>query len=155
MEGRTGLSLASGQREALGLAVRSKLLVITCGPGVGKTTVVNSILQVLRAKGVAVALCAPTGRAARRLSDSTGMEARTIHRLLETDPKTDGFKRNEERPLGCALLVVDETSMVDVPLTRALLRALPDEGGGGVPPPAHGLPKRAILYEPSFNLRYT
>ena len=127
VEGRTGLSLAPSQREALALATRSKVLVITGGPGVGKTTLVNSVLRVLRAKGVEVALCAPTGRAAKRLSDSTGMEARTIHRLLETDPKTGGFKRTEERPLDCQLLVVDETSMVDVPLMRALLRALPDE----------------------------
>jgi exodeoxyribonuclease V alpha subunit len=127
VEGRTGLSLAPSQREAFRLALRAKVLVITGGPGVGKTTLVNSILQVLRAKGVQVALCAPTGRAAKRLMDSTGLEARTIHRLLETDPKTGGFKRNEERPLECQLLVVDETSMVDVPLMRALLRALPDE----------------------------
>ena len=109
------------------LALRSKVLVITGGPGVGKTTLVNSILTVLRAKGVEVALCAPTGRAAKRLSESTGLEARTIHRLLETDPKTGGFKRGEEHPLDCDLLVVDEASMVDVPLMRSLLQALPDQ----------------------------
>jgi exodeoxyribonuclease V alpha subunit len=105
------------------LAKRAKVLVITGGPGLGKTTLVNSILQILRAKNVQVALCAPTGRATKRLTDSTGLQARTIHRLLETDPKTGGFKRNEEHPLECQLLVVDETSMVDVPLMRALLRA--------------------------------
>lgn len=127
VERKTSLSLAPSQREALGLALRSKVLVITSGPGGSKTTLVNSILQVLRAKGVQVALCAPTGRAAKRLTDSTGLEARTIHRLLETDPKTGEFKRNEERPLECQLLVVDEISMVDVPLMRALLRALPNE----------------------------
>ena len=92
----------------------------------GKTTLVNTILKVLAAKGVSIALAAPTGRAANRLTDSTGLEARTIHRLLETDPKTGGFKRNEQHPLGCDLLVIDETSMVDVPLMRALLRALPE-----------------------------
>src|SRR5205823_9402935 len=71
------------------------------------------------------ALCAPTGRAANRLSESTALEAKTIHRLLETDPRTGAFRRTEEAPLDCDLLVVDETSMVDVPLMRALLRALP------------------------------
>ncbi|SDB74123.1 SF1B family DNA helicase RecD2 [Belnapia rosea] len=126
VEGRTGLALATSQREALRLALASKVLVITGGPGVGKTTLVNSILQVLRAKGVEVALCAPTGRAAKRLTESTSLEARTIHRLLESDPKTGGFKRDEMNPLACELLVVDETSMVDVPLMRALLRALPN-----------------------------
>ena len=126
VEGRTGLALAPSQRAALQLALRSKLLVITGGPGVGKTTLVNSILTVLRAKGVEVALCAPTGRAAKRLAESTGLEARTVHRLLETDPKTGGFKRGEEHPLECDLLVVDESSMVDVLLMRSLLRALPD-----------------------------
>ena len=127
VEGRTGLALAPSQREALQLALASKALVITGGPGVGKTTLVNSILQVLRAKGMEVALCAPTGRAAKRLSESTKLEARTIHRLLETDPKTGGFKRDDTNPLACELLVVDETSMVDVPLMRALLKALPTE----------------------------
>ncbi|MCW8088231.1 SF1B family DNA helicase RecD2 [Sabulicella glaciei] len=127
VEARTGLSLAESQREALRLALASKVLVITGGPGVGKTTLVNSILQVIRAKAVDVAVCAPTGRAAKRLSESTGLEARTIHRLLESDPKTGGFKRDEVTPLACELLVVDETSMVDVPLMRALLKALPDD----------------------------
>jgi exodeoxyribonuclease V alpha subunit len=127
VESRTGLALAQSQKQALRLALGSKVLVITGGPGVGKTTLVNAILTVLRAKQVDVALCAPTGRAAKRLSESTGLEAKTIHRLLEADPKTGGFRRGEQHPLECDLLVVDETSMVDVLLMRSLLQALPDE----------------------------
>src|SRR5712692_9253856 len=102
-------------------------MVITGGPGVGKTTLVNSLLRILRAKSVEVALCAPTGRAAKRLSESTGLEAKTIHRLLEADPASGGFRRDESMPLDCDLLVIDETSMVDVPLMRAVLRALPEK----------------------------
>ncbi|HWX28740.1 MAG TPA: AAA family ATPase, partial [Steroidobacteraceae bacterium] len=126
VEQRTKLVLAESQREAVRVALASKVLVITGGPGVGKTTLVNSILKILLAKTVRIALCAPTGRAAKRLSESTGIEAKTIHRLLETDPRTGTFRRNEDEPLDCDLPVVDETSMVDVPLMRAVLRALPE-----------------------------
>jgi exodeoxyribonuclease V alpha subunit len=101
--------------------------VITGGPGVGKTTIVNSILRILAAKAVRLLLCAPTGRAAKRMSEATGLEARTIHRLLEFYPKAFGFKRNAENPLECDLLVVDESSMVDVSLMQSLLKALPDD----------------------------
>ena len=127
VETKAGVTLAESQRAALELALLSKVLVITGGPGVGKTTLINAILKVLAAKGVEIALAAPTGRAAKRLSESTGREAKTIHRLLEVDPRTGSFKRNEEKPLACDLLVVDETSMVDVPLMHALLRAVPDD----------------------------
>ena len=92
-----------------------------------KTMIVNAILRILSAKGVDILLCAPTGRAAKRMSEATGFEAKTIHRLLEVDPRTGGFKRDGENPLDCGLLVVDETPMVDVPLMRSLLAAVPDE----------------------------
>ena len=127
VERKTGLVLAESQREAVTLALRSKLLVITGGPGVGKTTLLNAILRILRAKGARVALAAPTGRAAKRLAESTGLEARTIHRLLEINPATGQFRRDAANPLPCDLLVLDEASMVDVPLARALLRAVPEQ----------------------------
>jgi exodeoxyribonuclease V alpha subunit len=124
VEQRTGLALAPEQKEAVRRALGAKAMVITGGPGVGKTTIVNAILRILGAKGATLMLCAPTGRAARRMSEATGMEARTIHRLLEVDPILGGFRRGRDNPLDCDLLVVDETSMVDVRLMQALLRAV-------------------------------
>ncbi len=126
VETKAGITLAASQREAVQLALTTKVLIITGGPGVGKTTLVNSILKILSVKGVRLALAAPTGRAAKRLSDSTGLEAKTIHRLLEVDPMHGGFRRREDHTLDCDLFVVDETSMIDVPLMHALLKAVPD-----------------------------
>jgi exodeoxyribonuclease V alpha subunit len=124
VEHKLDITLADSQKAAVRLALSSKLLVITGGPGVGKTTLVSSILTILRAKQVKALLCAPTGRAAKRLSESTGLEAKTIHRLLEVDPQTGQFKRNLDSPLDCDLLVADECSMIDVPLANQLLRAV-------------------------------
>jgi exodeoxyribonuclease V alpha subunit len=125
VEERLGLTLAPSQKQAIEKTLHSKVMVITGGPGVGKTTLVNSILHILNAKHLNLALCAPTGRAAKRLSESTGLEAKTIHRLLEVNPQAGGFNKNADNPLGCDLLVVDEVSMVDVPLMASLLKALP------------------------------
>ena len=126
VERRVGLELAPSQIGAIRLALASKVLVVTGGPGVGKTTIVNAILRILAAKGARLLLCAPTGRAARRMTETSGFEARTIHRLLEVDPASGGFRRDAEHPVDCDLLVVDETSMVDVPLMHALVKAVPD-----------------------------
>ena len=126
VEKHIGLSLAESQVAAIRLALKSKVMVMTGGPGVGKTTVVRGILRILAAKGTDLLLCAPTGRAAKRMTEATGFEAKTIHRLLEVDPKSGGFKRSEDNPLDCDVLVVDEASMVDVMLMQALLRVLPD-----------------------------
>ena len=127
VEQRLGLQLAASQKQAVEQALASKVLVITGGPGVGKTTLINAILQILAAKKLRILLCAPTGRAAKRMAEATGLEAKTIHRLLEFDPASYGFRRNTDLPLGCDLLVVDETSMVDVPLMASLLAAIPPE----------------------------
>jgi exodeoxyribonuclease V alpha subunit len=125
VEKHIGLSLAESQVAAIRLALVSKVLVMTGGPGVGKTTIVKAILRILAAKGTSLLLCAPTGRAAKRMTEATGFEAKTIHRLLEVDPKTGAFKRGDDNPLDCELLVIDETSMVDVLLMQALLKAVP------------------------------
>lgn len=126
VEEKTGLTLAESQKDAVRSALAAKVTVITGGPGVGKTTLVNAILRILAAKRVDLLLCAPTGRAAKRMTETTGREAKTIHRLLQVDPKNGSFKRNEENTLDCELLVIDETSMVDVPLMSALLKAVPN-----------------------------
>jgi exodeoxyribonuclease V alpha subunit len=127
VEKRIGFALAESQVAAIRLALASKALVMTGGPGVGKTTIVKAILRILAAKGIQLLLCAPTGRAAKRMTEATGYEAKTIHRLLEVDPRSGGFKRGDDNPLDCDLLVIDEASMVDVVLMQALMKAVPDK----------------------------
>lgn len=111
------------QKEAIMMAVKSKFMVLTGGPGTGKTTTTLAIIQAFQALGGKVLLAAPTGRAAKRMSETTGMEAKTIHRLLEYKP-TDGYVRNEDNPLDCDVLIIDETSMVDIILMYNLLKAV-------------------------------
>jgi len=123
-EGTLGITFAAGQREAIRRAVAQKVSIITGGPGTGKTTIVRAIVAIFRKLDKKVLLCAPTGRAAKRLGEATGSRAKTIHRLLRWNPSAGMFDFNEDNPLDCDLLIVDEMSMVDIRLLVHLLRAL-------------------------------
>lgn len=121
---QTGVEYDEVQAEAIREAVSSKVMVLTGGPGTGKTTTTQGIIAALKAMGLRILLAAPTGRAAKRMSEATGMEAKTIHRLLEYNPK-DGYKRNDDNPLEGDVLIVDECSMIDLLLMNNLMKAIP------------------------------
>ena len=122
---RLNFTLAVNQVKAIRCALQEKVTVITGGPGTGKTTIINAVLKIFRKMRVGVLLAAPTGRAAKRLSEAAGHEARTIHRMLEYSLKKGGFQRNVDRPLDCDALVIDEVSMIDTILMYNLLNAVP------------------------------
>lgn len=124
-----GINLSDKQRAAVQVMLQNKVAVLQGGPGVGKTTITRSMLQAVQHAGIRVALCAPTGKAAKRLGEATGVGASTIHRLLEVDPRSAGFKHHEKNPLPMDLVIVDEASMVDIQLMAALLRAVGDGAG--------------------------
>lgn len=127
VQGELGITLSEKQKEAVTAALDEKALVITGGPGVGKTTVINSIIKIFERYAQKPLLAAPTGRAAKRMAELTGHKAKTIHRLLEWSPHEGAFRRNEGLPLSGDLIVIDEASMVDTVLMYHLLRAVPSE----------------------------
>ncbi len=127
VESKNNISLSASQKQAVIAAFTNKILIITGGPGVGKTTIVNCIIQILAQKNIHIALTAPTGRAAKRLTETTKLEAKTIHRLLEFDPKINNFKKNKDNKLDLDLLIVDESSMIDIILMNKLIHALPSQ----------------------------
>ncbi|OQW98908.1 MAG: recombinase RecD, partial [Desulfobacteraceae bacterium A6] len=121
------ITLAGKQVEAVRSALEEKVLVITGGPGTGKTTIINVILKIFKRLKMKILLAAPTGRAAKRMSEATGFGAKTIHRMLEYNPEKGGFQRDEKNPLECNLLIVDEASMIDTLLMFSMLKAVPPE----------------------------
>ncbi len=127
LEERENIELAGGQRAALAHALTAKVMVLTGGPGTGKTTLLRGVVEILSRKKLEIQLAAPTGRAAKRLSEATGQEAKTIHRLLEWKPDEHRFLRGPDLPLAADLLVIDEASMLDTQLAFQLLSALKDE----------------------------
>ncbi|NRA73253.1 MAG: ATP-dependent RecD-like DNA helicase [Rickettsiales bacterium] len=129
VEDKLSISMDDSQKEAIRSVIVSKVTIITGGPGTGKTTILDAILKILRAKKFRIKLCAPTGRAAKRLSESTKLDAYTIHRLLKYDPSTYQFTYNHNNLLDCDCLVVDESSMIDVQLMYNLLNAIPEKSG--------------------------
>lgn len=125
VEKRNNINLAPSQREAIEAVLQNKITVITGGPGVGKTTIINCIIPILAREGMTVLLGAPTGRAAKRLEETTRHKAQTIHRLLKWNPATSSFMHNADQQLECDALIIDETSMMDITLMRDLLLAVP------------------------------
>ncbi|MHB8109132.1 MAG: SF1B family DNA helicase RecD2 [Syntrophorhabdaceae bacterium] len=129
IESEQKISFSEKQGQAILASIKEKILVITGGPGTGKTTIINGVIKVAQSPGQKVVLAAPTGRAAKRMTETTGCEAKTIHRLLEYNPQDlasgSGFKRDESNPLNADLVIIDEASMIDVPLMYHLLKAIP------------------------------
>jgi len=125
VQGQLSITLAKNQLKAIECCLKNKISVITGGPGTGKTTIINAILTILSKVKIKIMLAAPTGRAAKRILESSGYEAKTIHRMLEYSFQKGGFQKDEKNPLGCDLLIIDEASMIDTTLMYYLLKAIP------------------------------
>lgn len=126
IEAHSDIHLASSQKQAISAVLQSKLSIVTGGPGVGKTTIISGLVRFIKQKKCTVKLCAPTGRAAKRMNESIGLLATTIHRLLAFSPENFSFQYNQDNPLALDVLIIDETSMVDIVLFNHLLKAIPD-----------------------------
>ena len=124
---KAGFNFAEQQVEAVKQALYSKISILTGGPGTGKTTILRALVAILRAKKTKILLAAPTGRAARRMAESCSYFAQTVHRLLKFDPSKGGFSHNEQNPLICDFVIMDEASMLDLRLAAALIRSLPSK----------------------------
>jgi len=125
VQGQLAVTLADTQVAAVACAIENKAMIITGGPGTGKTTIINAVLKIFAKLKTRIMLAAPTGRAAKRMNETTGFEAKTIHRMLEFSPQQGGFQRNEDKPLDCDVLIIDEASMIDTVLMYHLLKAIP------------------------------
>jgi exodeoxyribonuclease V alpha subunit len=126
VEAKIGIQLSESQFQAVVTVLKNKVSIITGGPGVGKTTIVNTVIKIIRAKSLKIALCAPTGRAAKRLSETTGLQAKTIHRLLQFNPSNYAFVYDDKQPLPFDVIIIDESSMMDILLFNHLLKAIPN-----------------------------
>ncbi|MBF0226966.1 MAG: ATP-dependent RecD-like DNA helicase [Desulfobacterales bacterium] len=125
VQSKLSIVLAEKQKQAIQTAIQNKIVVITGGPGTGKTTIINAILKIFSQLTPNILLAAPTGRAAKRMSETTGYESKTIHRMLEFNMQNGGFQKNDEKPLKCDILIIDEASMIDTVLMYHLLKAVP------------------------------
>jgi len=125
VQGQLAITLADRQIAAVRCAIENKVMIITGGPGTGKTTIINAVLKIFAQLKIRIMLAAPTGRAAKRMSETSGFEAKTIHRMLEFSLQKGGFQRNEDKPLVCDVLIIDEASMIDTILMYHLLKAMP------------------------------
>lgn len=159
LEGSFGMSYTDEQKKAIQFAFSEGLLIITGGPGTGKTTLVRGIVEIAKRRDISILLASPTGRAAKRLSEATGMEAFTVHRLLEYNPGKNRFEKNKDNLLECDMVLVDEASMLDIEVAYHLLSAIPPGArlifvgdGDQLPPVGPGMPFKSVIRSEAFRV---